>query len=395
MIYSDFQQKQLSLLGFGTMRLPTDAEGHIDEVQLTAMTDLAIKSGVNYFDTAYPYHEGLSEVAIGRALKKYSRDSYFLATKYPGHQTSDDYNPAEIFEEQLRKCDVDYFDFYLLHNVCESCMDVYLDPKYGIIDYFKQQKKLGRIRHLGFSTHARTQTLRQFLDIAGEDMEFCQIQLNWLDMTLQDAVGKVALLNERHIPIWVMEPVRGGKLCRLPSEEEAFLKALRPHDSVAAWGFRFLQDIPGVTVVLSGMSSLSQMQENITTMSERRPLTPSEKAALFRIAEGMKSGVPCTTCRYCIAGCPMGLDIPSLIATYNELTVEAKTNAIMWMEVLDEDKLPSACIGCGACTHICPQGIDVPALMKDLSVKFDQIPKWRDICIARAEAAKRNREKGV
>ncbi len=393
MIYTDFQQKQLSVLGFGTMRLPTDAKGCIDQAQLIAMTDLAMQKGVNYFDTAYPYHDGLAEIAIGQALKKYPRESYFLATKYPGHQPSDNYDPADVFEDQLHKCGVDYFDFYLLHNVCESCMDVYLDPQYGIIEYFKEQKKRGRIRHLGFSSHARVENLQKFLDIAGEDMEFCQIQLNWLDWTLQNACDKVALLNERHIPIWVMEPVRGGALCRLADKDKQTLQALRPQESTAAWSFRFLQSIPGVTVILSGMSCLEQMQENIHIMSESKPLTVQERNTLLTIAEGMKDSVPCTACHYCTAGCPMGLDIPSMIATYNELAVEARTNATMWLEALPADKRPSACINCGACTALCPQGIDVPTLMKKLSAKFDEIPKWRDICIARAEAAKRNKQR--
>ena len=180
MIYCEFQGKQLSQLGFGAMRLPTE-NGAIDEKQVEAMVDAAMAQGVNYFDTAWPYHGGLSEVVMGRVLAKYPRDSWYLANKYPGHQVAETYNPAAIFEEQLRKCGVEYFDFYLLHNVCESSLPVYLDPQWGIIDYFKEQKRLGRIKHLGFSSHGALNNLRQFLDIAGVDMEFCQIQLNYLD----------------------------------------------------------------------------------------------------------------------------------------------------------------------------------------------------------------------
>lgn len=213
MIDSEFQGKRLSLLGFGTMRLPTHADGSIDEAQVAEMAAYALEHGVNYFDTAYPYHGGESERVIGRVLSKYPRDSWYLATKYPGHQiSSTGYDPAEIFEEQLQKCGVEYFDFYLLHNVYEKSMEVYLDPKWGIIDYFKEQKRLGRIKHLGFSCHAETKGLREFLDACGEDMEFCQIQLNYLDWTLQDAKGKYDLLTGRGIPVWVMEPVRGGRL---------------------------------------------------------------------------------------------------------------------------------------------------------------------------------------
>ena len=388
MIYCDFQNKQLSQLGFGAMRLPT-VDGAIDEQQVEAMVAAAMAAGVNYFDTAWPYHGGLSEVVMGRVLSQYPRDSWVLASKYPGHQVASTYDPAAIFEEQLRKCGVDYFDFYLLHNVCESSLPVYLDPQWGIIDYFKEQKRLGRIKHLGFSTHGAVDNLRQFLDIAGEDMEFCQIQLNYLDWTLQNAKEKVALLNERHIPIWVMEPVRGGKLCSLSAADEALLRARRPEESIAAWGFRFLQDIPGVTMILSGMSNLSQMEDNLRTFAQRKPLSDGEVAELLRIAEGMKDSIPCTACRYCTPHCPMGLDIPHLLSTYNELRIAPSTNAAMWLEFTPENQQPSACIGCGACAAACPQGIDIPAVLADLTQRLTQIPKWKDICREREEAARR------
>ncbi len=389
MIYTDFKGKKLSLLGFGTMRLPTLKNGEIDEAQFAAMTKLAIEKGVNYFDTAWPYHNGMSEIVTGKILSKYPRDSYYLANKYPGHQISEKYDPADIFEKQLKKCGVDYFDFYMLHNVYENSMDVYLDERWGIIDYFKEQKRLGRIKHLGFSTHARTDSLKKFLDIAGDDMEFCQIQLNWLDWTLQDAAGKVALLNERNIPIWVMEPVRGGKLCKLSDENEKTLKALRPDESIAAWGFRFLQNIPGVKVILSGMTNAAQMEDNLSTFESERPLSDMENATLFRIAESMKSSIPCTACRYCTAGCPMQLDIPTLISTYNEIKIDPRTNPTMWIEGLPEHKKPSACISCGKCVKICPQMINIPEVMDDMAAILDKIPRWSDICREREEAAKK------
>jgi len=289
---------------------------------------------------------------------------------------------------------VDYFDFYLLHNVYENSMDVYLDPKWGILDYFKEQKRLGRIRHLGFSSHGGLDNLRAFLDVAGEDMEFCQIQLNYLDWTLQDAKAKVELLQERNIPIWVMEPVRGGRLCQLNAQQEASLKALRPEEGAPAWAFRFLQEIPGVTMILSGMSNLSQMEDNLRTFAERRPLSDTEAGALFAIAEDMKDSIPCTACRYCTPECPMGLDIPRMLATYNELRFSPSTNAAMWIEFLPQDKKPDACIGCGACAGICPQQIAIPDALKALSEMLTTIPKWVDICKEREEAARRLAAKG-
>lgn len=388
MIYSDFQDKKLSLLGFGAMRLPTREDGSVDEELVRNMTKYAMDNGVNYFDTAFPYHGGHSEIVMGNILREYPRDSYYLATKYPGHQISSSYNPAEIFEEQLKKCGVDYFDFYLLHNVYENSMDVYLDPKWGIIDYFKEQKRLGRIKHLGFSAHAKLKGLEQFLDACGDDMEFCQIQLNYLDWTLQDAKGKYELLTERGISVFVMEPVRGGKLASLDAESEAKLKHHRPDESIPAWGFRFLQGLPNVKMVLSGMSNMEQMVDNVKTFTEERPLSNQEADLLLEIAEGMKNSIPCTACKYCTSGCPMGLDIPGLIATYNEIRFAPVVNSVMHLQAMSADKQPSACIACGKCSQICPQGIDIPQVMKDFTEALDKIPKWADICRQREEEAK-------
>lgn len=392
MIYRDFQDKKLSLLGFGAMRLPTREDGSVDEEMVRDMTKYAIDKGVNYFDTAFPYHGGHSEIVMGKVLGEYPRDSYYLATKYPGHQISSSYNPAEIFEEQLKKCGVDYFDFYLLHNVYENSMDVYLDPKWGIVDYFKEQKRLGRIKHLGFSTHAQLKGLEQFLDVCGDDMEFCQIQLNYLDWTLQDAKGKYELLTERGIPVFVMEPVRGGKLASLEDEDEARLKNLRPEESIPAWAFRFLQGLPNVKMVLSGMSNMEQMVDNVKTFTEEKPLSNQENDLLLEIAEGMKNSIPCTACKYCTSGCPMGLDIPGFISTYNEIRVAAVVNSVMHIQAMPKDKQPSACIACGKCSQICPQGIDIPQVMKEFSEALDKIPSWADICRQREEEAKRMRQ---
>jgi len=392
MMTNDFHSKQLSRLGFGTMRLPANADGSIDEAQVAEMTAYAIAHGVNYFDTAYPYHGGESERVIGRVLGKYPRDNYYLATKYPGHQIlSNGYNPAEIFEEQLKKCGVEYFDFYLLHNVYEKSMEVYLDPQWGIVDYFKEQKRLGRIKHLGFSCHAETKGLKEFLDERGEDMEFCQIQLNYLDWTLQDAKGKYDLLTKWGIPVWVMEPVRGGRLAKLSDVEEAKLKALRPNDSIASWGFRFLQGLPNVKMVLSGMSNMEQMMDNVKTFSEDKPLSEEETDVLLDIAEGMKDSIPCTACRYCCDGCPAGLDIPGLISTYNEIRFSPAVNVAMRIEFMPEDKKPTACIGCGQCTQMCPQNINVPGALKDFAEKLSKLPSWAEICRQREAAANKNK----
>jgi len=391
MIYNKFQDKQLSLLGFGTMRLPTFADGTIDEAQVAEMVDYALRNGVNYFDTAYPYHGGYSERVIGRALNRYPRDSWYLATKYPGHQISSSYDPAAVFEEQLVKCGVEYIDFYLLHNVYENSIQTYLDPRWGIVEYFIEQKKRGRIKHLGFSSHGRVDNLEAFLNHCGEHMEFCQIQLNWLDWTLQDAKAKYELLTARGIPVWVMEPVRGGKLAQLSAQNEARLREASPETGVPAWAFRFLQGLPNVKMVLSGMSNLAQMQENAATFAERNPLSEAETQLLLELAESLKDSVPCTACRYCCEGCPMELDIPMLLSVYNDLRFSPSLMSALGLEALPADKQPSACIGCGKCAQICPQKIDIPAAMKDFAGQLDKLPKWADICRQREEAARNAR----
>jgi len=384
-----FKEDVLSGLGFGMMRLPIKEDGSIDEELVCKMTDYALAHGVNYFDTAWPYHNSKGELATGLALSRHPRESYFLANKYPGHQIMSSYYPQEIFEEQLQKCRVEYFDYYLLHNIYENSIQVYMDPKWGILDYFKEQKRLGRIRHLGFSCHGSPELLRTFLDYAGDDMEFCQIQLNYLDWSLQNAKEKYEMLTERGIPVWVMEPVRGGKLASLPENQTALLKAKRPEESVAAWGFRFLQGLPNVKMILSGMSNLEQMVDNINTFEERKPLTEEEKEVVFGIAETMKDCVPCTACRYCCEGCPMGLDIPLHMAVYNDIRVAPTLTVGMRVEGLPEEKQPSACIGCGKCTQICPQHIDIPTHMKELVELLSKTPSWTEICRKREEERKK------
>ena len=393
MIYHGFQGKKVSALGFGAMRLPTLVDGSVDEAAVEKMVACAMENGVNYFDTAWPYHGGMSERIMGRILEKYPRDSFYLADKFPGHQISPSYDPAAVFEEQLRRCRVEYFDFYLLHNVYENSIKTYLDPRWGILEYFREQKKLGRIKHLGFSTHGSIALIEEFLDLCGEDMEFCQIQLNYLDWTLQDAKAKYDLLTARGIPVWVMEPVRGGKLANLPQKDMDRLKVLRPGESAAAWCFRFLQGLPNVAVTLSGMSNMAQMEENIRTYTEERPLSGDALSALLEIAEGMKQSVPCTACRYCCDGCPVGLEIPKLLAILNDMRFAPVMNTAMLVEAMPEEKRPSACIACGKCVKICPQGIAIPEMMRELTNRLAKLPSWADVSRQRAEEQKRNQDK--
>ncbi|WP_458408280.1 aldo/keto reductase [Anaerotignum sp.] len=374
MIYKEFQGKKLSALGLGAMRLPV-VDGNnamIDQAATEEMVAYAMEQGINYYDTAWGYHEGNSEIAIGKALGKYPRDSFYLASKFPGYDLSNMGKVEEIFEKQLEKCGVEYFDFYLFHNVCEMNIDGYLNPEYGIFDYLMEQKKNGRIKHLGFSTHGSLETMQRFLDAYGEYMEFCQIQLNYLDWDFQNAQTKVEMLDKKNIPVWVMEPVRGGKLASLAAEDEAILKNLR-EESIPAWAFRFLQTIPGVTMVLSGMSNLTQLQENIQTYTEEKPLNEEEWNALLGIADKMiqKTALPCTACRYCTGKCPKQLDIPYLISLYNEhRSTAVGFIAPMALAAVEQEKQPSACIGCRSCEAVCPQQIKISEAMADFAKKL-------------------------
>lgn len=389
MIYREACGERLSGLAFGTMRLPLLEDGSIDQEQVNRMTDYAMEHGINYFDTAYPYHDGYSESSIGEPLSKYPRDSFYIATKFPGHQFMKTYDPEGVFEEQLRRLRTDYIDFYLLHNVYENSLATYKNEEYGIIDYFVKQKELGRIKHLGFSTHARAENLESILDFLGDRIEFCQIQLNYIDWTLQDAKSKIELLGKRGIPVMVMEPLRGGKLADLGEEVNAKLKALRPDESIASWSFRWLMEIPEVATVLSGMSDFDQMKDNVKTFSKGKPLSRDEWNMMLKLAEGLKKGVPCTACRYCTEGCPMELDIPMLIAGYNDLKFSSALTVSMQMDGTPRDKWPDKCIGCGACAAVCPQQIDIPEVLSEFSDMLSSGPSWEEICRQREEAAER------
>lgn len=372
MIYRDFKGLKLSALGLGTMRLPV-IEGNdadIDEKATLEMVDSAMEQGINYYDTAWGYHGENSERVIGKALRRYPRENFYLATKFPGYDLANMDKVEDIFETQLQKCQVDYFDFYLFHNVCEMNIDAYLDEKYGIFAYLKKQRDAGRIKHLGFSAHGSCEVIKRFLDAYGAEMEFCQIQLNYLDWTLQDAKAKVELLNEWKLPIWVMEPLRGGRLAKLTEGHTAKLSALRPEESTPAWAFRFLQSIPGVTMVLSGMSNYKQLQENIATFAADKPLDASEKETLLSVADEMlqQKTLPCTACHYCASHCPQGLDIPMLLELYNEhIFTGGGFIAPMALMAVPQDKQPRSCVGCRSCEAVCPQQIKISEALADFS----------------------------
>lgn len=372
MIYRKFREKKLSGLGLGMMRLPVvdGDDASIDMARTAEIIDYAYQNGINYFDTAWGYHNGNSELAAGQCLSAYPRESYYLASKFPGYDNSNMPKVKEIFEEQLKKCMTPYFDFYLFHNVYEGNIDDYLNPKFGIFEYLMEQKKNGRIRHLGFSAHGSIEVIRRFLDAYGEQMEFGQLQLNYMDWHFQKAKEKAELLQKSGVPIWVMEPLRGGKLAKADEHMTKELSAMRPEETVPAWAFRFLQTIPGVTMVLSGMSDMEQLKENIAIWQEDKPLSKEEFDRLTELAdeETRKGGLPCTSCHYCTSHCPQKLPIPELIALYNEHKITGGGFlAPMAVGSMPEKERPANCVGCHSCEQVCPQQIKISDMMRDFS----------------------------
>lgn len=368
-----------SLLGFGCMRLPTVGgnESEIDRDASFAMFDYAWKHGVNYFDTAYPYHQGKSELIVGEALQRYPRESFFLADKMPTWLLKDLQDGKRIFEEQLQKCRVGYFDYYLCHSVGDSIEE--FEKRYektGVLDYLTEEKKRGGIRHLGFSFHGTPDVLEKLA--RKRVWDFVQIQLNYLDWDMQNAKKQYAILTELGIPVTVMEPVRGGSLCRLCPEAVGLLKKEHPEKSLASWAIRFAASLPNVVTVLSGMSAMDQVEDNVATMTDFEPVSDREKEILgLAVQAYLRAGaIPCTGCRYC-AGCPAGVDIPQAFAVYNKsasenglpLSMDSGANAESFRRAygqIPEDARPDRCKDCGRCVKLCPQKIEIPRRLREI-----------------------------
>ena len=361
---------RVSLLGFGGMRFPTDGEGKIREAEAAGMLRRALEGGVNYFDTAHYYHDSQSEAFLGRVLAGVPRDSYYLATKLPVWKVESVSDAQAIFDLQLERLHTGYFDFYLFHALDRKRWQAV--KKQGMVEWAEELVRAGKIRRLGFSFHDSYEAFEEIL--TARQWDFCQLQLNYVDWLFQDGKAKVELLEERRIPVWVMEPLRGGRLARLSDQEAAPLKAMRPDETIPAWAFRFLQSIPSVTMVLSGMSDLEQMKANIATFQTEAPLNEKEAAGLMEVAGGMVSqtALPCTACHYCVSHCPKGLNIPELLALYNEHSFTGGGFlAPMALSAIPQDKWPSACIGCRSCEKVCPQQLKISEAMADFTAKLN------------------------
>ena len=357
-----------SLLGFGCMRLPLTSTGAIDEAEAEKMIDHAIAKGVTYIDTAYPYHGGDSEPFVGKALKKYARDSFYLATKLPiwNVKTLDDVK--RIFEEQLARLDVEYVDFYLLHALDKARFD--LIKELGIIDYCEELKKQGKIKYLGFSFHDEYEVFEDIIQY--RDWDFCQIQLNYIDTDVQAGMKGYELATTKNIPIVIMEPIKGGSLALLPEDIASKFKDYDKDRSISSWALRWVSSLPNVKVVLSGMSTYDQVLDNLETFENFAPLNDKEQELVKEVATTIQSRTKngCTACAYCMP-CPFGVDIPKNFRFWNELSMYGNTELIKKRYNEMEGKA-DLCKQCGACEKMCPQAIKI---IEDLKQVHIEMPK--------------------
>lgn len=409
MLYRDFCGEEVSALGLGCMRLPVidGVSANIDDKTAFAVMDMLVEGGVTYVDTAYSYHDGASELFVGRAVKRYGRDRLRVATKMPGHEIRPDFAPEPIFANQLDKTGAGYFDYYLMHNVCEISVDRYMDADLRVLEFLVEQKRRGLIRHLGFSSHGQVATLAKFLEYidakAPGEVEFVQLQLNYVDWTLQDGATKYAMARDAGLDVVVMEGLRGGRLARLEGERARELAQVAARcgaapDAQAELAFRWLLGLERAKVILSGMNSVAQAEDNLRIFAGEAaggpaPLLPGslERSALEALGEHFADVSPCTGCRYCTRECPMGLDIPLLLKLRDDGRFGASMTLRMQLDALGPNAGPDACLGCGACASVCPQGIDIPQRLAELVASVEKIAHWADVSAARvaAEAALR------
>ena len=356
---------QPSLLGFGTMRMPKlfEDKPDIDYELGEKMIDYAYAHGVNYYDTAYPYHEQKAEAFIGHALKKYPRDTWYLADKLPMWFVNKTEDVQRLFAEQLERCQVEYFDFYLCHAMGRESFEKM--KKLNVYEELIQLKKEGKIRHLGFSFHDSTEVLKEMID--AYEWDFVQIQLNYLDWERQDAKGMYEALVAKNLPVVVMEPVRGGTLATLSPDAVDILKTANPDVSTASWAIRFVASNPGIMTVLSGMSTMEQVVDNVSTITDFKPMTDEEIVIVNKAKDAFiaNTTIPCTGCRYCM-DCPAGVDIPGMFKLYNDFKISKFPP--MFIEGYEAMAGSNAeqCVACGACVDLCPQSLPIPDLMAEI-----------------------------
>lgn len=361
-----------SLLGFGCMRFPLNKDGSICEPEAEKMLDTAIAAGVTYIDTAYPYHNGDSEPFLGRVLKKYDRKDFFLATKLPvwNVKTLDD--AKQLFQEQLVRLQVEYVDFYLLHCLDKEKWQTVLDL--GLIPYFEEMKAQGKIRYFGFSFHDEYEVFETIATYRPWD--FCQIQYNYVDTDIQAGDRGYALTEKLNIPLVIMEPVKGGSLAQLPEDVTVPFTEARPNSSISSWALRWVASKPNVKVVLSGMSTMEQVEDNLHTFGNFEPLTEKEAAMVSQVATNIKKRTRngCTGCAYCMP-CPFGVDIPKNFRIWNDFSMygnKEKTKQAFFQD-LAPDSSADQCQKCGKCETVCPQSISIRKDLENASIELNSL----------------------
>lgn len=366
---------ETSLLGFGCMRFPTLEDGKIDEILAEKMLDQAMAQGVTYYDTAFPYHNGDSEPFVGRVLNKYDRSSYYLATKLPVWMVETREDAEKIFEDQLKRLDKEYVDFYLLHALDKERFEKV--KKLGLIEMCEKFRQEGKIRYLGFSFHDDYEVFEEIIN--SYDWDFCQIQYNYMDTDVQAGDKGYALAEQKGIPMVIMEPVRGGLLAGFSDDIEEMFRETRPDQSIASWALRWVGSHKNVKVILSGMSTPEQVEDNLKTFDHFEVLSEKEQDTVKRVVDTLKGRVQndCTGCRYCMP-CPSGVDIPGSFRIWNDYHIYQIYSFVQnrWEKELSADAKPENCVECGACEEQCPQKISIREHLKRVQAELDH-PVWK------------------
>ena len=353
------EEKDVSLLGFGCMRFPTLENGEVDFDESKRMIDYAVSKGVNYIDTAWPYHDKKSELIVRDIIKHYERESFYLADKLPLWECENNEDIDRIFHKQLEKCGVEYFDFYLIHAVNKQRYDQVQELK--VIEQLERYREEGKIRNIGFSFHDDLPTFKKWVDL--HNWDFCQIQLNYMDIKHQQGMRGYEILTEKNIPVIIMEPVRGGSLVKFNDEIEGLMKSYNQEASIASWAFRWVGSLENVKVILSGMSTFEQVEDNVNTFTDFKPLNKEENDIIKEVRKSLLSlsKVDCTSCNYCMP-CPHGVNIPSNFRIYNNHAMYKDNGYVKWAygSLKNAKASASFCVDCGECIEKCPQQIPIP-----------------------------------
>ncbi|MGI6664285.1 MAG: aldo/keto reductase [Christensenellaceae bacterium] len=367
--------EHIKKLGFGLMRMPETADGKTDLAQVKDMVDAFMQAGFSYFDTAYVYGDGESEeVAKAAVVDRYPRDTFELATKLPLREITSEESLDTLFNTSLSRTGAGYFDYYLLHAIDSSILDA-LD-KYNVWAYGQTLKQKGLIKHFGFSFHDSAEVLDEILT-AHPEVDFVQLQINYIDWESDSVQSRLCyeVARKHEKPIVIMEPIKGGSLALLAEDMQKIFKDTRPELSIASWGMRFAASLDGIITVLSGMSDMAQMEDNISYMKDFEPLTDLDRDAILQVVEKLNKidTIPCTDCKYCVPNCPQNINIPSMIKALNNYrlynTYEKEKER--YDGAIEKGGRASECIECGVCEGYCPQHIAIIEVLKDVAGVFE------------------------